>query len=59
MRVTDIKWPRTWPEKTVASRDPFTGKLTIDGTEVIFDPVDKVYIPREKPVEIKRQVYNV
>jgi len=39
---------KSWPEATVAKRDPYTGKLTIDGIEVVFDPLDRVYVPREK-----------
>lgn len=48
-----------WPETTVATRDKYTGKLTIDGVEVIYDPVDHVYIPRENPVDDKKTVYIV
>lgn len=45
-----MKLNKYWPETTVARIQPFTGKTYIDNTEVVYDPVDRLYVPVEKRV---------
>lgn len=44
MKLSD----KYWPETTVVKVQPFTGKTYIDNTEVVYDPIDRLYIPLEK-----------
>jgi rRNA processing protein Gar1 len=37
-----------WPESTVAKVQPFSGKTFIGNVEVVFDPIERVYVPVEK-----------
>ena len=39
---------KIWTENTVVKVQPFTGRNVIEGVEVVYDPIDKRYVPLEK-----------
>jgi hypothetical protein len=40
---------KKWPEDMVVKVQPFTGKTYVDNIEVVYDPIDRCYIPIERP----------
>ena len=39
---------KSWPETVVVNIQPFTGRNYIENIEVVYDPIDRLYVPLEK-----------
>jgi hypothetical protein len=48
---------KNWPEDTLVKVQPFTGKTYIGNIEVVYDPIDRCYIPIERRCYV-RNIYT-